>query len=71
MMRGRTALAAILAETGHKQAWLAKQLNLHPSAVSRWVRGERPLPRRYQQPIARALGVDAGTLARDLAPERP
>lgn len=71
-MKGRrTALAEILAERGHKQAWLARQLNLHPSSVSRWVLGERRLPERYKQPIAVALGVDPERLARDVAPARP
>ena len=69
-MRGRTALATILAETGHKQAWLAERLNLHPSSISRWVLGKRPIPRRYVQAIADALGVDPGRLAPDVAPMR-
>ena len=66
-----TALAAILAETGHKQAWLAKKLNLHPSSVSRWVLGKRPIPRRYVQAIADALGVEPERLMPDVAPVRP
>jgi DNA-binding transcriptional regulator YdaS (Cro superfamily) len=65
-----TALASILAETGHKQAWLATKLNLHPSSISRWVLGERPIPHRYVQRIADALGVDPRRLARDVAPMR-
>lgn len=72
MIDGRvnTALGEILAETGHKQAWLASKLNLHPSSVSRWVLGERPIPRRYVQAIADALGIDAQRLARDVARSR-
>ncbi|MBS1871164.1 MAG: helix-turn-helix transcriptional regulator [Actinobacteria bacterium] len=71
-MRERgTALAGILAETGHKQAWLAERLNLHPSSVSRWVLGKRPIPRRYAQSIADALGVEPHKLDRDVAPSRP
>jgi DNA-binding transcriptional regulator YdaS (Cro superfamily) len=65
-----TALAAILARTGHKQAWLADKLNLHPSSVSRWVLGKRPIPRRYAQVIADALGVKAEDLDPDVAPAR-
>lgn len=71
MTRGRTALADILAETGHKQAWLATKLNLHPSSVSRWVLGKRPIPRRYVQSIADALNVDPQRLTPDVAPMRP
>ncbi|HEV7771714.1 MAG TPA: helix-turn-helix transcriptional regulator [Conexibacter sp.] len=71
MTQSGTALAGILARTGHKQAWLAKQLNLHPSSISRWVLGKRPIPRRYVQAIADALGVDPRRLARDVAPSRP
>jgi DNA-binding transcriptional regulator YdaS (Cro superfamily) len=70
MTAKRTALARILAETGHKQAWLAKRLNLHPSSVSRWVLGKRPLPLRYVQDIADALGVDPARLMPDVAPAR-
>jgi DNA-binding transcriptional regulator YdaS (Cro superfamily) len=70
MMGARTALADILAETGHKQAWLAKRLNVHPSCVSRWVLGKRPLPLRYVQDIADALGVEPERLMRDVAPAR-
>lgn len=70
-MKGRgTALAAILAETGHKQAWLAKRISLHPSSVSRWVRGSRPLPPRYVGPIAAALGVEPEKLSPDVGRER-
>jgi DNA-binding transcriptional regulator YdaS (Cro superfamily) len=61
----RTALAAILDETGQKQAWLAKKLNLDPSSISRWVLGKRPIPQRYVSDIADALGVDSRRLVRD------
>jgi DNA-binding transcriptional regulator YdaS (Cro superfamily) len=70
MTRGRTALAAILAETGRKQTWLADRLNLHPSSVSRWVLGKRPLPRRYVPAIAEALSVDPHRLTPDVASAR-
>jgi hypothetical protein len=71
MRERETALAVILAETGHKQAWLAEKLNLHPSSVSRWVLGKRPIPSRYVQAVADALGVEPHRLARDVAPTRP
>jgi len=71
MRESRTALAVILADTGHKQAWLAEKLNLHPSSVSRWALGKRPIPRRYVQAIADTLGVEPQRLARDVAPTRP
>jgi DNA-binding transcriptional regulator YdaS (Cro superfamily) len=64
----RTVLAAILDETGQKQAWLAKKLNLDPSSISRWVLGKRPIPPRYVADIADALGVESGRLARDAEP---
>jgi DNA-binding transcriptional regulator YdaS (Cro superfamily) len=71
-MRERgTALAAILVKRGHKQAWLAERLNLHPSSISRWVLGKRPIPRRYVEAIADALGVEPDELERDAAPARP
>ena len=60
-----TRLADILAQTGHKQAWLAKKLSIHPSSVSRWVLGKRPIPRPYVQAIAEALDVDPSRLASD------
>ena len=71
MRERKTALAAILADTGHKQAWLAEKLNLHPSSVSRWALGKRPIPRRYVKAIADALGVEPHRLAHDVAPTRP
>ncbi|HET6447606.1 MAG TPA: helix-turn-helix transcriptional regulator [Conexibacter sp.] len=71
MTSGRTALAAILDETGRKQTWLAERLNLHPSSVSRWALGKRPIPRRYVQAIAEALGVDPQRLTPDVAASRP
>jgi DNA-binding transcriptional regulator YdaS (Cro superfamily) len=71
MSRSKTALAEILTETGHKQAWLADRLNLHPSSISRWVLGKRPLPRRYVQLIADVLKVEPGRLLRDVAEGRP
>jgi DNA-binding transcriptional regulator YdaS (Cro superfamily) len=70
MSRPRTTLAGILAETGRKQAWLADELNIHPSSVSRWILGRRPLPMRYVQPIADALQVEPSRLLRDVAERR-
>lgn len=58
-------MAAILDETGQKQAWLAKKLNLDPSSISRWVLGKRRIPQRYVPDIADALGVDPRRLAPD------
>jgi DNA-binding transcriptional regulator YdaS (Cro superfamily) len=66
MSRPTTALAENLAGTGRKQAWLANELNIHPSSVSRWASGERPLPIRYVQPIADALQVEPSRLLRDV-----
>jgi DNA-binding transcriptional regulator YdaS (Cro superfamily) len=65
MNRPRTALADLLDDKGQKQAWLAKQLNLDPSSISRWVLGKRPIPPRYIDEIAGALRVDPQKLAPD------
>ena len=71
MNGSRTALAAILEETGQKQAWLAKKLNLDPSSISRWVLGKRRIPQRYVPDIARALGVEPQRLAPDAESAQP
>ncbi len=71
MNRSRTALAEILEETGQKQAWLAKRLNLDPSSISRWVLGKRRIPQRYIPDLANALGVEPQRLARDAEAPQP
>jgi len=57
-----TERGRILRATGRTQAWLARQLQMDPSSISRWVRGERPTPRHHLPRIAEALDVDEQTL---------
>lgn len=39
-----TELRAALDELGLTQAWLARRLGKHPVTVSRWCRGDSPVP---------------------------
>lgn len=52
-----TVLARILAEDGRRQDWLAGQIGVHASRVSRWVNGEGYAPGPVnRKKIAAALG---------------
>lgn len=50
-----TRLGQILREEGRRQSWLADQVGVHESLVSRWVHGLQ-VPEAMQGPIAEALG---------------
>lgn len=55
---------AIAAQPRGAQARLAEKLSVTPQTVNKWVHGEVcPEPRRWR-PIERALGLEAGTIAR-------
>ena len=51
------SLLAILAGQGRKHRWLASQLGVHESSVSRWVYGAKCVPLRRRAEIAGFLGV--------------
>ena len=54
--RPETPLKRILDEEGRRQDWLARQLNVDESAVSRWVRGVHVPSEPNRRAIAEALG---------------
>ena len=57
-----TPLARILLEKGPRQDWVADRLHVHPSVVSRWVRGKRRIPEHYLPKLAEILGVSTEDL---------
>jgi len=57
-----TKLNAVLAEQGRKKSWLAEQLHVDRSTVTRWVKGDtRPTPQK-RQIIAVLLGHSVAEL---------
>lgn len=55
--KGRqTKLNAVLAEQGRKKSWLAEQLQVDRSTVTRWVKGETRPTSRKRETIAILLG---------------
>ena len=50
-------LQALIRERGLKQRWLAEQLGVHESMLSKWLSGNRPLPREMAERIAEVLAV--------------
>lgn len=52
----RTGLARVLAEQGRKKSWLAGQLRVDRSTVTRWVKGETSPRYSRQVEISRLLG---------------
>jgi transcriptional regulator with XRE-family HTH domain len=50
-------LAQVLGEQGRKKSWLASQLQVDRSTVTRWVKGVSQPTRRNQANIAKLLGV--------------
>lgn len=51
-----TALARIMDEQGRRSTWVAQQLRVDKSTVSRWKTGTRPIPQRRKLELARLLG---------------
>lgn len=57
------ALSAALEDLGRKQSWLARQLEIDPGSVSRWVRGEQVPNDTNLARINKALGRDLSASA--------
>lgn len=55
-------LAETLEAQQHSQRWLAHQLDIHPSSVNRWIRGEAAPRDPMKIAIARVLGVPVRVL---------
>jgi predicted transcriptional regulator len=66
-----TPLARILARQGRRLVWVAAQLDVDASTVSRWCSGDRPLPESRRQQLADLLGVGAASLVETLFPGPP
>lgn len=58
-------VAATLEFQGRSQRWLARQLGVHESYVSKVLKGERPMPEAWRSQIANALGLHPDVLFLD------
>ena len=56
-------LSRILEEQGRRQDWLAKQVGVSPSNVTRWCNGTLPIGEEYLDKIALALDIPLFLLA--------
>jgi len=52
-----TKLAKALQQQGRKKLWVAEQLNVDRSTVTRWVKGQTKPRRKYQVQLARLLNI--------------
>lgn len=57
--RWQTKLDAVLAEQGRKKSWLAEQLHVDRSTVTRWVKGDTRPTLKKREVIANLLGKSA------------
>ncbi len=64
-MGGETLLAQILRASGRSQAWVARQMDVDPSSVSRWVGGDRRIPAHHVRQLASVVGIDEKLLEAD------
>jgi plasmid maintenance system antidote protein VapI len=62
MVSSRSSLGELLRSTNRTQASLARDLQIHPSSISRWVNGNRPIPKHHRVNITKALGVELQAL---------
>jgi transcriptional regulator with XRE-family HTH domain len=58
----RSRLGELLQERGGGGRWVAAQLGVHESAVSRWAQGHRPIPEAHIEQVAELLNVPPGEL---------
>lgn len=58
----QTKLNAVLAEQGRKKSWLAEQLHVDRSTVTRWVKGDTRPTRRRREVIAVLLSHSVAEL---------
>lgn len=52
-----TKIKQVLTDQGRRQDWLAAQVGVATSTVSRWVNGELPIRFDHAQQVAALLGV--------------
>ncbi len=52
-----TALGKTLESQGRHQRWLARQIGVSESHLSRVIAGERPLPQSQAEQVARVLAI--------------
>lgn len=50
-------LRTVLLEQGRTQRWLAGQIGVHESLLSKWIAEQRPMPAEVVPVIARLLAV--------------
>jgi len=67
----QTALGAVLDAQGRRLVWVAGQLGVDSSTISRWRSGDRPIPERRRAQLAAILGVDAADLLGAPSPDGP
>jgi DNA-binding transcriptional regulator YdaS (Cro superfamily) len=53
----RPGLGTVLAAQGRRSTWLADQLGVHRSTVTRWTNGQVRMPRTYVIQVAELLRV--------------
>lgn len=57
-----TRLAKALQQQGRKKNWVAQQLNVDRSTVTRWVKGQTKPTRKHQEQLALLLNIPASEL---------
>ena len=56
-MEHRTGLARVIHDQGRKAIWVAERLGVSHTTVTRWSRGEWPIPSARVAQLATLLGV--------------
>lgn len=62
MRLNATKLSLILSEQGRKKSWLAAQLKVDRSTITRWVKGETTPRKRRKTQIARLLDINVNEI---------
>jgi len=64
-MGRETLLAQILRNSGRSQAWVARQMGVDASSISRWVGGDRRVPAHHVRRLASVVGIEEKLLEAD------
>jgi transcriptional regulator with XRE-family HTH domain len=57
-----TGLGQLLEDRGIRPSWVARKIGIDPAAVTRWSKGQNPIPQHRLEAMAALLDVEPESL---------